>query len=245
MRRIWPPDAAGPIDADGLEELYDYPSGRPWLVVNFVCSADGAVEVAGTSAGLTSAADRRVYPLSSDLADVRLVGGRTAVVEGFRGIRPGDQDAELRKRHGLAAIPPVAVVTSGHSLPADAPVLTNVITPTIVLTCASAPAALRRAWTDAGAEVVLAGDDGVDFGVARRALAERGLTRVHCDGGPHLFASLLAAGAVDELRLTISPLLVAGAAGRIAAGVPIEPASLRLASVLTESDCLVLRYLIN
>ena len=245
MRRIWPPDADGPIDADGLEELYDYPPGRPWLVVNFVCSADGAVELSGTSAGLTSPADRRVYPLSSDLADVRLVGARTAVVEGFRGIRPGDQDARLRERHGLAAIPPVAVVTSGRSLPADAPVLTDTITPTIVLTCASAPAALRRAWADTGADVVLTGEEAIDFAAARGALADRGLTRVHCDGGPRLFASLLAGGAVDELRLTVSPLLVAGDAGRIASGVPIEPTSLRLASVLTESDSLVLRYLIT
>ncbi|HEY3683285.1 MAG TPA: dihydrofolate reductase family protein [Streptosporangiaceae bacterium] len=244
MHRVWPPEQAGPVDAAGLEELYGYPGDRPWLVVNFVSSADGAVEVAGTSRGLTNAADRQVYPLSSDLADVRLVGGRTAVVEGFRGVRPGDQDAELRKRHGLAAIPPIAVVTTGRTLPADAPVITDVLTPTIVVTCESAPEDLRREWAAAGAEVLVAGARSVDFTVARAALAERGLCRVHCDGGPHLFGSLLAAGVVDELRLTVAPLLVSGVAGRIAEGAAIDPARLRLASVLTEDDTLVLRYLL-
>lgn len=245
MHRIWPAEQAGPVDAAALEELYDYPAGRPWLVVNFVSSADGAVEVGGTAQGLTNPADRKVYPLSSDLADVRLVGGRTAVVEGFRGVRPGDQDAALRERHGLAPVPPIAVVTTGRSLPADAPVLTDVITPTIVITCESAPAGLRRAWADTGAEVLVAGGRSVDFTVARAALAERGLRRVHCDGGPHLFGSLLAAGVVDELRLTLAPLLVAGVAGRIAEGAEIDPARLRLASVLTEDDSVVLRYLLT
>lgn len=245
MRQIWPEDAAGPVDAGGLEKLYAYPDDRLWLVVNFVCSADGAVEVGGTSAGLTNPADRKVYPLSSDLADVRLVGGRTAVAERFRGVRPGDQDAGLRARHGLAPIPPIAVVTTGRTLPADAPVITDTVTPTVVITCAAADPGLRRAWTEAGADVVVAGTESVDFALARAALAERGLRRVHCDGGPHLFGSLLAAGAVDELRLTVAPMLVAGAAGRIAAGAPVDPASLRLASVLTEDDSLLLRYLVT
>lgn len=244
MRQIWPEDAAGPVGDDALERLYAYPDDRTWLVINFVCSADGAVEIGGTASALTNPADRRVYPLSSELADVRLVGGRTAVVESFRGVRPGDQDAERRARYGLAPIPPIAVVTSGRSLPPDAPVITDTITPTVVLTCAAADADLRRAWAKAGADVVIAGDDSVDFTLVCAALAERGLRRVHCDGGPHLFGSLLAAGVVDELRLTIAPLLVAGAAGRIAAGASIEPERLRLASVLTEDDSLVLRYLL-
>lgn len=244
MRQIWPEDAAGPVDDDALERLYAYPDDRTWLVVNFVCSADGAVEIGGTSSGLTNPADRRVYPLSSELADVRLVGGRTAVVESFRGVRPGDQDADRRARHGLAPIPPIAVVTTGRALPPDAPVITDTIAPTVVLTCAAADPDLRRAWAEAGADVVVAGDHSVDFTMARAALAERGLRRVHCDGGPHLFGSLIAAGAVDELRLTVAPLLVAGPAGRIAAGTSVDPERLRLASVLTEDDSLVLRYLL-
>jgi riboflavin biosynthesis pyrimidine reductase len=47
---------------------------------------------------------------------------------------------------------------------------------------------------------------------------------------------------VDELRLTVSPTLVSGVAGRIATGVDIEPARLELLSVVAESDTLMVRY---
>ncbi|MDI2031099.1 pyrimidine reductase family protein [Saccharopolyspora sp. TS4A08] len=246
MRRVWPPDEAGSVDRAELERLYGYPEDRSqWLAMNFVSSVDGAVEVAGRSRGLSNEADREVYPLGSSLADVILVGASTAIIEEFRGVEPDEQQAELRARHGLAPVPRIAVVTSGRSLPADAPVITDVQVPTIVITCRSAPAALREEWEAAGAEVLVAGDGSVDFAAATSALAQRGLKRIHCDGGPRLFGSLLEAGVVDELRLTLSPMLVSGTAERIAAGTGIDPAHLTLASVLAQDDTLLLRYLIN
>jgi riboflavin biosynthesis pyrimidine reductase len=244
MYRIWPPEAAGDLDRQEIERLYGYPRPK-WLAVNFVSSADGAVEIAGRSRGLSNSADRAVYPLGSKLSDVILVGAHTAIVEEFTGIKPDDELLELRKRHGLAPVPPIAVVTSGRTLPPDPPVITDVRTPTIVITSASAPRDLRDAWAAAGADLLIAGDDEVDFAEVVERLAERGLGRVHCDGGPRLFGSLLKAGVVDELRLTISPLLVSGAAGRIASGTGIEPAMLSLDSVLAESDTLIMRYLIK
>jgi riboflavin biosynthesis pyrimidine reductase len=246
MYRIWPPEAAGEVDRAELERLYGYPRDRAkWLAVNFVSSADGAVTIAGRSRPLSNEADRAVYPLGSKLADVIMVGARTAIIEEFTGITTDDDLLELRERHGLAPVPPVAVVTSGHSLPADAAVITDVRTPTTVITCASAPPELRDAWAAAGANVLIAGENQVDLARAVDGLAERGLGRVHCDGGPTLFGALLQAGAVDELRLTISPLLVSGAAGRIASGAAIDPAALRLDSALAENDTLIMRYLIE
>lgn len=246
MQRIWPSAASGAVDQAGLEDLYDYPSDRPtWLAVNFVCSADGAVEIAGRSRALSNSTDRQVYPIGSDLADVILVGATTAITDEFRGIKPTEELVALRERHGLAGVPRIAVVTSGNSLPPDSPVITDVHTPTIVLTCASASPELREAWASAGAEVILAGTETVDLGSAADALAQRGLTRIHCDGGPSVFAAALAAGIVDELRLTISPLLVAGTAERIANGTSIPPTALTLDSVLAEDDTLLLRYLLK
>lgn len=246
MHRIWPPDAAGLVDQQELERLYGYPAGqRKWLAVNFVASVDGAMELAGRSAGLTNSADRAVYPLGSGLADVILVGASTAIAERFQGIDPDDDLAALRARHGLAPVPPIAVVTSGRSLPVDAPVITDARTPTIVITCAEAPPALRESWSAAGAEVLVTGDAEVDLAEAVEELVERGLGRIHCDGGPRLFGALLEAGLVDELRLTISPLLVSGAAARITRGVGIDPAAVSLDSVLAQDDTLILRYLVK
>src|SRR5699024_6097563 len=75
MRQLWPHDNGNQpseLGEGALEELYRYP--ERWLAVNFVSSADGAVELAGHSAGLSTAPDRVVYQLGSDLADVVLLG---------------------------------------------------------------------------------------------------------------------------------------------------------------------------
>jgi riboflavin biosynthesis pyrimidine reductase len=244
MRLIWPPECACVIDDDELEQLYTYPAPR-WLAVNFVSSADGAVALDGRAAGLSNRPDHKVFRLGSDLADVLMVGARTAMIEKYRGVHPDDQTSQRRRRHGLAAVPPTAVVTTGRTLPADARVITEALVPTIVITASSAPQEQRAAWTTAGATVMVAGDSTVDLARAVDALAGQGLGRIDCEGGADLFGSLLAAGLVDELRLTVSPLLVSGTAGRIATGAGIDPAMLELASVLAESDTLLIRYLVR
>lgn len=245
MRQIWPPEHTGrPLGEDDLEDLYAYPDGRPWLAVNFVASADGAVTLGGTARALSTPPDRTILQLGADLADVLLVGATTARVEGFRGVHPDAAALARRRRHGLADTTPTAVVTTGN-LPADAPVITEAPVPTIVLTCAAAPEPVRRAWAAAGADVIVAGDATVDLPAAVRTLAHRGLRRVDCEGGPHLFGGLVTAGLVDELRLTVSPLLTAGRAGRIAAGPFAGSTPLCLASVLAEDDTLLLRYLLR
>ena len=75
-------------------------------------------------------------------------------------------------------------------------------------------------------------------------LAERGYQRVLCEGGPALFGSFQAAGLVDELCLTVSPLAAAGNALRITAGAPetLPPRRLELVHVLRGGDTLLLRY---
>ena len=75
MRRLHPEPAAELDDAE-LERLYDYPEDlrAPFVMVNFVASADGAITVDGRSAGLGSPGDRKIFALGRDLADV-LTGG--------------------------------------------------------------------------------------------------------------------------------------------------------------------------
>lgn len=243
MRQLLPVPAED-VDDEYLEKLYDYPDGT-WVVVNFVSSVDGGIEIGGTAAGLSNAADRRVFELGSALADVVLIGASTAMAEQFHGVRPDPATADRRHRFGLATVPPIAVVSNGQSLPADAAVLTDVLVPTIVITCAATPESTRAGWAEAGANVLLAGAERVDLAAARAELAARGLRRIDCEGGPHLHGALLRANAVDELRLTISPLLIAGSSLRVAVGdEPIER-TVRLDSLLQEDDTLLARYLVR
>ncbi len=228
-----------------LEDLYAYPDGlsRPFVQVNFVASADGAATVSGRSRGLSSPADKKVFALGRDLADVVLVGAGTALVEGYRGVKRTELRAERRQRLGLSDVPPIAVVTGQGSVDPESPLVTDASVPPIILTSEAAPAGRRSALADAGADVVVAGTDRVDPVRALDALAERGLLRVCCEGGPTLFADLIAAGLVDQLCLTVAPLLVGAGAVRVADGRPSDaPLDLTLESVLTDEGFLMLRY---
>ncbi len=241
INQVWP--SARELTSHDLEQLYRYPADPRWLAVNFVSSTDGAITVEGRSGGLSTPADRIVYRLGNDLADVVLVGAGTAVAEGFEGMRPDAATADRRRRFGLAPIAPVAVVTTGRSLPPDAPVITKAAVPTLVFTCASAPPELREAWAANGARVFVAGESSVPAERVVSTLVAEGLGRIDCEGGPRLFGSLIEAGVVDEFRLTVAPFLVAGTSSRAALGGVVDPAELELASVLTDGASVLLRYL--
>lgn len=234
-----------PVDIAELERIYAYPDAldRPWVQVNFVSSADGAVTVEGKSAGLSHPADKQVFALGRDLADVILVGAGTAIGEGYAGVKPKVRRDERRRRLGLSDVPPIAVVSNTCSMPPDAAVFEDTLVPPIVFTCGAAHHERRDALADAGAEVVVAGDDNVHLPSVMHELDQRGLRRVNCEGGPRLFASMLAADLVDQLCLTIAPLLAGAGADRIVAGaVTDSPRKLELASALHVDSFLMLRY---
>lgn len=241
---LWPVDGARDV-GERLEAHYAFPENlqRPWVRVNFVSSLDGAVTSGGSSRALSAPVDQKVLGLIRDLSDVVLVGVGTAMAEGYRGVKRNEVRAERRSRLGLSEVPPIALVTARAALPLDSPLLTDTLVPPIVITCGSAPAERRAALADAGADVVVAGTDRVDLAAALDALDSRGLRRIGCEGGPRLFGSLVDADLVDELCLTLSPLLTSGDAGRIANGSGVEPPRrMRLESVLHADSLLLLRY---
>ena len=91
--------------------------------------------------------------------------------------------------------------------------------------------------------MVSCGAVGVDLGRVLAVLADRGMDRVLCEGGPSLFADLVAAGLADELCLTLAPAVVAGDAPRIAHGAaPAAPVDAHLLGVLEDDGALFLRY---
>jgi len=113
---------------------------------------------------------------------------------------------------------------------------------TIVITREKASPELR-ATAAKTADVIVAGQDKVDLAAAVAALADRGLRRVNCEGGPHLLSQVAAAGLLDELTLTVSPTLAGPGAGRIVAGAAFAARPLTLAQVLTDGGYLFCRYL--
>ncbi|RSM83791.1 pyrimidine reductase family protein [Amycolatopsis sp. WAC 01375] len=242
MQLLWPTTPAEPVSDADLERLYGYPEGltRPWVQVNFVSSADGAAAVDELSEGLSHPADKRIFLLGRLLSDVILVGAGTTRAEGYRGARVSPERAARRVSLGLSEVPPIAVVTRSGELDPEGPLFTDTKVPPIVITTEKAPrAALQRA----GAEVHVAGVEDVDLHRALDLLGERGLRRVDCEGGPTLFADLIAADLVDQLCLTVAPLLAGAGESRIAHGRPApEPRRMDLASALFEDGFTMLRY---
>jgi 5-amino-6-(5-phosphoribosylamino)uracil reductase len=246
--QLWPTEAAPahqPSDAD-LRALYAFPEGldRPWVKVNFISSADGAATVQGRSGGLGDDNDTRIFALGRQLCDVVLVGAATALTERYRGITRAAMAGVDRAALGLAPVPTLAVVTRQCSVLPTALLITDTEVAPIIYTTEAADPNRRAALTAAGASVVLTGTDEVDLAAVIADLAQRGLRRVDCEGGPRLFGSLVAAELVDELCLSISPMLTSGDSGRIAVGpLPPAPIRLRLTSVLHGGDLLMLRYI--
>jgi riboflavin biosynthesis pyrimidine reductase len=73
-------------------------------------------------------------------------------------------------------------------------------------------------------------------------LAAEGVTQILCEGGPHLFGSLAVLDKIDELCLTIGPLLVGPGPGRITAGAPHAVRRMRLVHAIPDDGFLFLRY---
>jgi len=236
-------DQTWPLDDDALaEHCYPVPeAGTPLLRVNFVASADGAVEVGGTSAGLSSPMDQRVMGILRRQCDAVLLGAGTVRAEGYAPPLLDEPGRRWRQRHGRPEHPTLAVVSGSLDLDPAGPAFADSPVRPVILTHAAAPAA-RRCALERVAEVVTAGQSTVDPAVALRVLHARGLWRVLSEGGPHLLGSLTAADLVDELCLTVSPLLAGAGAGRITAGATSPPRPLVLRQVLAAGDHLLLRY---
>jgi riboflavin biosynthesis pyrimidine reductase len=231
-----------PEDEDQLGRLYAYPEGdRTWVRANMVASVDGAVSIDGRSGGLSGPADKKVFALLRSLADVVLVGSGTARAEKYKPARPDRMTRDLRA--GRPPTPPIAVVSGSLDLDPDAPLLTEAPDDarTIVITAKAAPAD-RRETLSRQATVIEAGTEHVSLSLALTALADLGYRRILVEGGPSLLGQLAAAGLLDELCVTVSPLLAGGTAGRILTGGPAAPLSLRLSHVLADDSFLFCRY---
>ncbi|MFN2607631.1 MAG: pyrimidine reductase family protein [Acidimicrobiales bacterium] len=243
MRQVLPV-ALDPVDP--LAAYAEVPAareGRPWVRVNMVASVDGATEVGGRSGGLGGHADRHLFQVLRSLADVVLVGASTARTEHYGPARLTADLRESRRRRSVPPTPPLAVVTRSCELDWESPFFTQAKARPVVVTVDEAPAA-QRARAAEVADVILAGRSTVDLALALDALGRQGVRSVTCEGGPVLNGGLVDAGRLDELDLTVSPVLAGGDAKRLLWGASlVDPGGLELRSVCEEDGFLFLRYL--
>jgi riboflavin biosynthesis pyrimidine reductase len=245
VRRLYPTYAEN-VDLVAAYAYPDIPFGGRWVRANMISSVNGsATDARGSSRGLSGAADRRLLVALRGLADVILVGAATARGEAYKRSRPSPEVVHWRTMRGLSPAPRLAIVSASLDFDYRSELFQDDAGPVpIVVTIVGAPA-LRLATVRELVDVIEAGTGVVDLDAAVAGLAERGLMRILCEGGPTLLGQLADGGLVDELCVTISPALAARPDA-----TPImtwqrgrrEPLPLRLTDVMEEDGYLFTRY---
>jgi riboflavin biosynthesis pyrimidine reductase len=236
----------------------------PTIAVNFVSTLDGVVafDRAGATGGREISGgfepDRFVMGLMRATADAVLVGAGTVRASRTHAWTPARVHpasaaafAGWRRDLGLtSAAPTTVVVSASGDLERGQLDLTDPDVSFVVATTANGARQLRSRWPSDRVEVVpIADGRRLPIDAVLGLLRERGYGLVLSEGGPTLFAELLAARAVDELFLTVAPQLAGRFSGNdrlsLVEGVSFVPglapwATLR--SVMRSDDHLFLRY---
>ena len=142
-------------------------------------------------------------------ADAVLVGVGTVLADDPHLTLDEEARRVERLRNGRPGDPARVVVDSTGRTPTDARILDDAAT-TYLLVSAAATPERREELADAGAEVIVAGDERVDLVEATSALAEEGVDRLMVEGGGEVIYSCFAAGIVDELQVYVGSLVVGG-----------------------------------
>lgn len=233
------PDALAPyLDVDRTRPLHEC-----WVTGHMVAGLDGTAAVGGRVGSLSTAPDQALFRRMRQVADVVLVGAETVRQEGYGPVRLSDEAQEWRRARQMPPTPPIAVVSRTLDFDWSAPVFAGAPAdaPTHVITCEAADPG-RRAQAAKHAAVVTAGDARVEPAAAMQALAGLGHRVVLCEGGPTWLGELVAADRLDELCLTISPLM-----GGDPLPVAVTPpgsglAAFDLQGSMVEDHTLFLRY---
>jgi riboflavin biosynthesis pyrimidine reductase len=212
LERIWPDRA--PVTADDLVGEAAAPEGRPWVSGIMVSSLDGRATLEGTSRKLGGPQDLEMLRALRRRADALIVGPGTVAAEGY------------------GPLPcPAVLVSRSFELPWEAGLFAAPGQRVLVYTRADGSV------PDLPADVERVPED--DLRAVLADLRARGIERLLCEGGPTINRALLDAGLLDELFLTLSPV-VSGEGPPIVADGPSAPLTLR--SVATADGDLYLRY---
>jgi len=230
------------LDDDALAGVYAA-GRRPggWLRTNFATSVDGAITGAdGKSGSVNSEADHVVFELLRALSHAVVVGAGTVRAEGYPALTVDSRWSRVRQRMGLPVELPVVAVTNRGEVP---PSFLDQPAGSVLLATHTAAPGLDAARKQLGRDqVVVCGEDSVDDGRLVAALVDRGWTQLLCEGGPHLHRSMIAAGVVDEICLSVTPVVVGGDGSRVTAGGGLD-AAYRPAVLLEEDGTVIGRWL--
>jgi riboflavin-specific deaminase-like protein len=250
VRRLLPdvePTSADEAYADlGLAERAEGLT-RPYVVANMIATADGHAALDGRTRELSSPADRRLFHALREQVDAVMAGTATIAIEPYGPLVRDEDQQQRRIARGLAPVPLAVTGSRSLELPVEAPLFDDPQSTIVVLAGQGGEPPEVRA--NLIVERVPRPDaQMLDLLAGLELLRERhGVRTLLLEGGPTLLGAMLDIGLVDELFLTLAPLLIGGGPEpAIIEGPPLpEPVRMRLLSLLTEEDYLFARYAVG
>lgn len=244
LERLFP-DPGAVSAADAYKDLGLHERAlpeRPYVLANMVTTADGRATLQGRTEGISSDTDRTLFHSLRAEVDAVMVGTGTIAIEGYGPLARRDAVRARRAERGLPEQPLCVTASRSLQLPVEAPLFRDPGSHVIVLTNSvrEPPPCECRLTVER-----LPGEE-LDLALGLSALRERHDVRAMLlEGGPTVLAAMLEAGLVDELFLSVSPLLVGGGEPSVVEGTALErPLPLRVVSVLESESFLYLRYTI-
>jgi riboflavin-specific deaminase-like protein len=219
------------------------PAGRPWLLLDMVASVDGRIALDGRVGELSTPPDKALFRHLRCLADSVLVGAQTVRAEGYGAVRCDETHQQRRIARAQAPQPRLCIVSRSLDLDPQSRVFDEGGPIPVIFSCSASPLRERAALAEV-AHVEVLGSDTVDMAAVLTTLRDWGSELVVCEGGAMLNSKLVDADLVDELCLTVSPVLGGDPLGLLAtrshATVP-----LKLALSHSVGDTVFLRYLFD
>lgn len=212
------------------------PEDRPFVIVNMVATADGHARIGTNTAELGGAADADLFVTLRERVDCVMAGVGTIAAESYNAPATKPEVQERRTAAGLPARPLVSTITRSGNLPLAAPLFADpelrvAVFSEVDLDLKTAAAQIDRIATTSPPEILRALRH--DFGVRSLLL----------EGGPHLNTPFFTEGLVDELFLTIAPVLFGnGDPFPIIAGPLPQNQQLHLITAFAGDEHLFLRY---
>jgi riboflavin-specific deaminase-like protein len=220
---------------------------RPRIILNFAMTVDGKVSTAKlTPSGFTSAFDKHRLLEIRSLADALMVGKNTLQIDQMSMGLPDEALRRARVQRGQSEYPIRVVISNSGNLPVHLKIFDHRFSPIVIYSTTRMPENIQTELRTKS-ELHLSTNDRLNLREVLNDLYEtRQVRTLVCEGGPQLARALAELDAVDELFLTVAPLLLGGTDAPGLLGTPgsFLPSSrvYRIESINVESDECYLHY---
>lgn len=232
-------ETGDPVDV--LEMLFSenrQQEDRPWVMLNIVESIDGATAIDGGASGLNDADDRQLFLALRSVADVVMNGAATVRAENLGPVKLSDDMRRLRREAGKHEPPTMVVLSRSLSLDPGLRIFSDPERRPVIITDIDADPDKVEMLQEVADIVHLE-----KLNAAGIVDALDAASVILCEGGPTVNSQLIEGGVVDEVNLTISPVLALGDSKRVASGPPSHrPTEMRLDRTLVGDKSLFLRF---